>query len=291
MISTEPPLGGVEKEAAVDAPRVSRRALLAGLAGMIGAVAAGCDDIAPAALSDGDSGGSTPSAGIATTTPSPTPTPSPTSTPTPTRPRFVSDYTIPPVQGGLAPVITRVATSQPVVFLTIDDGAVKHPESLALLAQYDYPATLFLAKSAMGDNPGFFTDFQKTGDRIQDHTLSHDTSMSTKAYAYQLGEIKGMKDYIAATYGVAPTLFRPPGGAYSSMMRKAVADAGLKAIIHWETKANAGKMDYQYGNALRPGDIVLMHFREEFAADLAAFRAAHLAAGLTVVRLEDFIGA
>ncbi|MDL2424661.1 hypothetical protein M2C68_18780 [Pseudomonas sp. BAgro211] len=74
-------------------------------------------------------------------------------------------------------------------------------------------------------------------------------------------------------------------------MRKAVADAGLKAIIHRETKANAGKMDYQYGNALRPGDIVLMHFREEFAADLAAFRAAQLAAGLMVVRLEDFIGA
>ncbi len=39
-------------------------------------------------------------------------------------------------------------------------------------------------------------------------------------------------------------------------------------------------MDYQYGNALRPGDIVLMHFRPGFAADLAAFRAAQQAAGL-----------
>jgi hypothetical protein len=34
-----------------------------------------------------------------------------------------------------------------------------------------------------------------------------------------------------------------------------------------------------------------MHFRPEFADDLAAFRAAQLAAGLTVVNLERFIGA
>jgi hypothetical protein len=65
---------------------------------------------------------------------------------------------------------------------------------------------------------------------------------------------------------------------------------GLKAIISWEAKANAGHMDYQAGNALRPGDIVLMHFRPEFAAYLAAFRQAQLAAGLEVVLLEDFLG-
>ena len=99
-----------------------------------------------------------------------------------------------------------------------------------------------------------------------------------------------MQDYAQQQYGRRPTLFRPPGGAYSTAMRQAVAAAGMKAIITWETKSNAGHMDYQYGNALRPGDIVLMHFRPEFAADLAAFRAAQLAAGLEVVLLEDFLG-
>jgi hypothetical protein len=33
-----------------------------------------------------------------------------------------------------------------------------------------------------------------------------------------------------------------------------------------------------------------MHFRPEFAADLAAFRQAQLAAGLEVLLLEDFLG-
>ncbi|WP_229230989.1 polysaccharide deacetylase family protein [Sinomonas cyclohexanicum] len=267
------------------APHPTRRAAIAALSAAAGSLLAGCAD------------SSTPIAALPGGTPAPgDPSPSASATPSPARPtptpvHFPSDYVIPAAQGGLAPVITRVATKQPVVFLTIDDGATKHPESLALLEEHGYPATLFLTKSAMGDNPGFFKGFAERGDHVQDHTISHDTTMSTKPYAYQLGEIKGMKDYIATTYGTAPTLFRPPGGAYSAAMRKAVADAGLKAIIDWEAKANAGSMQYQYGSSLRPGDIVLMHFRPEFAADLAAFRAAHLAAGLTVVRLEDFIGA
>lgn len=267
-------------------PDLTRRAAIAALSAAAGTLLAGCGD-APMAAAPG--GSSTPAPGgpdaVASGPASSAATPS-----APAVPHVPSDYVLPPVQGGLAPVVTRVDTKQPVVFLTIDDGATKHPESFELLKRYGYPATLFLTKSAMGDNPAFFKPFQDVGDRIQDHTISHDTLMSTKAYGYQLDEIKGMKDYITSTYGVAPALFRPPGGAYSNVMRKAVADAGLKAIIHWEAKANAGSMQYQYGNALRPGDIVLMHFRPEFAADLAAFRAAHLAAGLTVVRLEEFIG-
>ncbi|MDP5227778.1 MULTISPECIES: polysaccharide deacetylase family protein [Arthrobacter] len=240
-----------------------------------------------------------PSKDAAAPTPGPTtnrpaPSPTPTSTPTPTpkpSPTFTSDYKLPPIEDGMAPVVTRVITKQPVVFLTIDDGLAKSPKELQLLDQYGYPATLFLTKSAMGENPDFFKAFQKRGDHIQDHTISHNTSMVNASYEYQLGEITGMRDYIKTEYGTAPTLFRPPGGFYSNAMRRAVAAAGLKAIIHWECKANAGRMDYQVGNSLRPGDICLMHFRPEFEQDLAAFHKAQQAAGLTVVRLEDFIGA
>jgi len=211
--------------------------------------------------------------------------------PAATAPHFVSDFTIPPIQGGLVPVITRVATKQPVVFLTIDDGVTKHPEAIALLKKYGYPITMFLTKNFVQDNPNFFRDLMRDGDFVENHTVSHDTTMSTKPYAYQLAEIRGMQEYAKATFGRRPTLFRPPGGAYSNTMRKACADAGIRALIDWETKANAGHMDYQYGNGLRPGDVVLMHFRPEFAADLEAFRAAQLAAGLTVVNLVRFIGA
>jgi peptidoglycan/xylan/chitin deacetylase (PgdA/CDA1 family) len=222
--------------------------------------------------------------------------PNATSTPeaTPTkriRRSFIPDYQLPPVVGGLAPVITKIPTQHPVVFLTIDDGNIKSPESVKLMAEYDYPASLFLTKDTIADNPAFFTAFKAQGSLVENHTVTHNINMVRQwGYQQQLADMVGMQEYALKQYGRRPTLFRPPGGAYSNVMRQAVADAGMKAIITWEAKANAGKMDYQVGNSLRPGDIVLMHFRAEFAADLAAFRAAQLAAGLEVVLLEDFLG-
>lgn len=204
---------------------------------------------------------------------------------------FIPDFKLPPVQHGLAPVLTRIETKHPVVFLTIDDGVTRTPEMVALMTEYDYPASIFLARNFVQADPGFFKQFAAQGSMVENHTVSHNINMvSQMGYQQQLAEITGMQDFAQQQFGRRPTLFRPPGGAYSTAMRQAAAAAGIKAIITWEAKSNAGHMDYQYGNALRPGDIVLMHFRPEFAADLAAFRAAQLAAGLEVVLLEDFLG-
>jgi peptidoglycan-N-acetylglucosamine deacetylase len=204
---------------------------------------------------------------------------------------FIPDFKLPPVLNGLAPVLTRIETRHPVVFLTIDDGVTRTPEMVRLMTEYDYPASIFLTRNFVQDDPAFFKQFAAQGSLVENHTVSHNINMvSQLGYQQQLAEMTGMQDYAQQQFGRRPALFRPPGGAYSSAMRQAVAAAGMKAVVTWEAKANAGRMDYQYGNALRPGDIVLMHFRPEFAADLAAFRAAQLAAGLEVVLLEDFLG-
>lgn len=79
---------------------------------------------------------------------------------------------MPPVTGGLAPVITKIETQHPVVFLTIDDGNVKTPEMVKLMAEYDYPASLFLTRNSVADNPAFFKEFQKQGSLIENHTGS-----------------------------------------------------------------------------------------------------------------------
>jgi peptidoglycan/xylan/chitin deacetylase (PgdA/CDA1 family) len=204
---------------------------------------------------------------------------------------FIPDFKLPPVLNGLAPVLTRIPTQHSVVFLTIDDGVTRTPEMVRLMADYDYPASIFLTRNFVQADPAFFKQFAAQGSLVENHTVSHNINMvSQLGYQQQLAEMTGMQDYAQQHFGRLPALFRPPGGAYSAAMRQAVATAGMKAVVTWEAKANAGRMDYQYGNALRPGDIVLMHFRPEFAADLAAFRAAQLAAGLEVVLLEDFLG-
>ncbi|MCF3140687.1 polysaccharide deacetylase family protein [Paenarthrobacter sp. AR 02] len=268
----------------------SRRVLL----GLVGAsVAAGLTACTPGEGAESTTTALTPDAAVGSPEVPAAPG-APTATPTATkriRRSFIPDYQLPPIVGGLAPVITKIPTKHPIVFLTIDDGNIKTPESVTLMAEYDYPASLFLTKNTIADNPAFFNAFKAQGSLVENHTVTHNINMVRQwGYQQQLNDIVGMQEYAVQQYGRKPTLFRPPGGAYSNAMRQAVAAAGLKAVVTWEAKANAGKMDYQVGDSLRPGDIVLMHFRAEFAADLAAFRAAQLAAGLEVVLLEDFLG-
>lgn len=61
----------------------------------------------------------------------------------------------------------------------------------------------------------------------------------------------------------------------------------MKAVVTWMVTVNDGALQYQIGDCLRPGDIVLMHFRPTFVADLEAFIAAANASGLRMALLED----
>ncbi len=203
-------------------------------------------------------------------------------------PRFVPDFKIPPIVNGMVPVLTTVPTKQNVVFLGIDDGAYKDQSVVDLIKKNNIKASLYLSRAFINDDPAFFDKIVMQGSIIEDHTLNHDTTMiSHQTYAQQKADICGMSDYIFDHYGYRPSFFRPPGGAYSDTMRRAVADCGMKAIVTWIAKANGGSMQYQVGHSLRPGDIVLMHFRPEFKNDMQAFVDAENAAGLHTELLED----
>lgn len=213
-------------------------------------------------------------------------TPPATSVPEP----YAPDFTLPVAANGMAPVVARINTKQPVVFLGIDDGAYKDPTVVQLLKDNNVKASLYLSKAFMGGKPEFFKQIVDNGSLVEDHTLDHDTKMTTtQTYEQQRAQICGMADYEEQHYGRRPVFFRPPGGAYSDTMRKAAYDCGMKVIVTWVAKANGGSMQYQIGNGLRAGDIVLMHFRPEFKQDLQAFITAQNAAGLHTELLEDAI--
>lgn len=217
------------------------------------------------------------------TAPTPTPT---TSRPVVTQP----DIHLPPIEDGLVPVITSLPTKEPVVFLGIDDGANKTSDELQMMNDSHVKASLFLSRLFIQDNPGFFSEFIQSGNIIENHSLNHYIRPAEiDSYELQKQEICGMADYEQQHYGRRPLFFRPPGGAYSIAMRKAAADCGMRAIVTWIAKANGGSMQYQIGDRLRPGDVVLMHFRPEFRQDMQAFLDAMSAAHLHTELLENWL--
>jgi hypothetical protein len=216
----------------------------------------------------------------------------PPTTPTPdppvVQPATPADVRIPPIVNGLAPVISHLDTKQPVVFLGIDDGVNKQSFELQIMKFHHIKATLFLSNTYIRDNPTFFTNFVTAGSVIEDHTVNH-KELSKLSYAQQKQEICDEADLQTQQFGRRPILFRPPYGDYNQNTRRAAAACGMKAVVQWIAKANNGSMQYQIGNSLRPGDIVLMHFRPEFKADMQAFLNAQNAAGLHTELLENWL--
>ena len=102
-----------------------------------------------------------------------------------------SNNPVPPIVGGLAPVISTIPTQEPVVFLGIDDGANKQQFELTMMQQNNIKASLFLANIFIKDNPQFFTQFQAEGSVIEDHTLNHPIPFNQLNYSQQVSEICG----------------------------------------------------------------------------------------------------
>ncbi|HEV7907912.1 MAG TPA: polysaccharide deacetylase family protein [Pseudonocardiaceae bacterium] len=246
----------------------------------------------------------TPSAAPPSLTPSPGTAPAtsaapPTAAPGPngtTIPVFQQPYpygtpqaSVPPTTDGKAPIVKRIDTDLPYVFITIDDGAVRNPVDLELMRSSGVRPTMFLNTKYAQGHADFFTSLHdQASAAVEDHTADH-PNLQGKPYAFQKQEICGNADFLGRDYGKRPALFRPPFGNYDQNTRKAAADCGMKALVLWTAAVNDGVVQFQQGNELRRGDIVLMHFRNTFVQDFTAFLTEAKKDGLTPVPLEDFL--
>ncbi|GAA1923419.1 hypothetical protein GCM10009753_65690 [Streptantibioticus ferralitis] len=199
---------------------------------------------------------------------------------------------------GTVPVFTHIPTTQKVVFVTLDDGAEKDPKFIEMMRDLKIPITMFLMNDAIKSDYGYFKPLQAMGNHIQNHTLHH-PPMNTVPLARQKEEVCGDQKILTKQYGTAPLLFRPPYGAYNADTRTAVGECGPRAIVWWRESMQIANMQYQAGDKkLRPGDIILAHFRgptELKGATMTAMFGDLLRRiqeqGFAVARLEDYIQA
>ncbi|MGK5546412.1 polysaccharide deacetylase family protein [Streptomyces sp. URMC 127] len=204
------------------------------------------------------------------------------------------------LRAGAAPkVIRRVPTSEKVVFLTFDDGAEKDPGFVKMAEELKLPFTMFLTDdiARAGTGYGYFEKLRGEGGRnsINNHTLSHPNLRTLSAEAQQR-EICGQQDVLEKRYGSKPPLFRPPYGNYNDATLAAAGSCGVKALVLWEATMQINDMRYAQGGELRPGDIVLAHFRgpSELKGTTMTKMVANMLRsierqGFTVARLEDYV--
>ncbi|WP_199920582.1 polysaccharide deacetylase family protein [Streptomyces sp. NRRL S-481] len=196
---------------------------------------------------------------------------------------------------GLPPVFTTVPTRDKVVFLTIDDGAEKDPAFLRMMSDLKVPYSAFLSGYLVKDDHRYFARMQDRGVVLNNHTLRH-RYLPNLSYRAQRREICGMQRFLERRYGTRPTLFRPPYGSYDRATLRAAKSCGIEYVPLWNEEVFADHWEYREGDReLRPGDIVLTHFRgrDEWKGTMPDMIRRFLnkvtAEGYAVGRLEDYL--
>ncbi|MGC9536849.1 polysaccharide deacetylase family protein [Streptomyces sp. UG1] len=196
---------------------------------------------------------------------------------------------------GLPPVFTTIPTRQRVVFLTIDDGAEKDPAFLRMMDDLQVPYTAFLSNYLIKEDYGYFGRMQRGGVVLNNHTLHH-PYLPALSYRRQQIEICGMQEVIEERYGKRPLLFRPPFGNYNRDTLRAAKSCGIKYVPLWNEEVFVDRWDYrEWDRKIRPGDIVLTHFRgrDDWKGTMPDMIRRFLnkvtAEGYAVARLEDYL--
>ncbi|MFE6871639.1 polysaccharide deacetylase family protein [Kitasatospora sp. NPDC057692] len=254
-------------------------------------------------------GSPSPRTGTATPPPSAAPAPAATDaaawakwnlTPLPPAPPAPADKPVKLQRTGPVPVFSEVKTADKVVFVTIDDGAEKDPKFVEMLTDLKVPVSMFLTRDIVKDDYGYFKKLQALGNHVHNHTVDH-AQLSKAAPEKQRSEVCDAQAALTQQYGTPPLLFRPPygDGAHTPALNSSVQQCGPRAIVLWRESMQIHDMQYQAADRkLRPGDIVLAHFRgpkdlkgETMTQMFGEMLARIQEQGFAVARLEDYIAA
>jgi peptidoglycan/xylan/chitin deacetylase (PgdA/CDA1 family) len=194
-----------------------------------------------------------------------------------------------PVKTAIEKVTYKVDTDQPVVFLTIDDGLTRDADMVDVLEEHGLKATLFLTDQYVRQDADFFRHLRdRTGSLIENHTLDH-PDLTTLSFAEQCRQLGETSDRYQREFGRRPTLVRPPYGEFNDDTLRAAEDSGARHVVHWTAVIDEGAVQFAAGDRLTSGDIVLMHFREAFRANVERFVEEAQRSGLRPALLEDYL--
>lgn len=153
----------------------------------------------------------------------------------------------------------------PEIALTFDDGpsAGYTTQVLSVLRKYGVHATFFMLGQWVQRYPDLARAVLADGHAVENHSWSHPdlTTLSTQAIQQQLANTSNV---IKQTLGVAPTLFRPPYGAYNSRVLSVAGSLHLTPVL-WDidprdwSRPGTNTIINRVLSHLHNGAIILMH--------------------------------
>ena len=198
-----------------------------------------------------------------------------------------------PAAGAQAmPVTYRVDTKDPVVFITIDDGIVASQAGLDYVEKHRIPITSFLTSSQVTDRKvRYFERISRWGS-VQNHTTTH-ASLATTDAGLIKSQVCPVQVDFRRTFGTKPWMLRPPYGAGPDghTLHQVVRHCHITHIVMWDTVVEQGRISYRYGDGLKPGSVILLHYSSNLAIDLKVAVSAARARGLHPANLADYLTA
>mgnify|MGYP001067891874 CR=1 FL=1 len=190
---------------------------------------------------------------------------------------------------GRAAWIMRVPTSQPVAFITVDDGYWTEELTRELILRTRIPVASFLTWDAIADDIAYFKSIMHSGMVADNHTTTH-PDLIDLTYEEQVAEICTAQDLLGEAFGRRPTNMRAPQLLYNDDTLRAAWDCGISVVVDGTVSSSGGQLYYRSPTlTLEPGDIIILHYDPEFADHfILALRAIH-AAGLTPALLTDYL--
>lgn len=168
-------------------------------------------------------------------------------------------------RGGPGEPMFHVHDGRKHIALTIDDGPSPEytPQVLRLLEKYRVTATFSMIGLEVDAHPGLVREVAAAGHKIANHTWSHLdlVYLSPAAVADQIGRATGA---IHKATGRVPALFRAPYGAWSPVVLRQCAEAGMTPLDwsvdprDWSRPGVAAIVGNIMRNT-RTGSIILEH--------------------------------
>lgn len=150
--------------------------------------------------------------------------------------------------------ISRINTKDPVVFITIDDGATVSNELAKVLDKHQVAVTTFAMPEMVWRSRKWYR--ARDNMTFENHTNSHAhmTTISARAQQFELCQASKL---IKQIVGERPIMYRPPRGSWIEENRVAMAKCGLKYSVLWNVVIeNTVPENLKF----QKGDIILFHY-------------------------------